>query len=48
MMQPIKDCRLRVVFVKNSIRMTPTAAKGTENMTTKGSRRDSNWQAMTT
>lgn len=47
MMQPMKDCMLKVVFVRYSARITPNPASGTENMTTSGSRSDSNWHAMT-
>ena len=47
MMQPMKDWMLKVVSVKKSIRITPMAASGTENITTNGSRSDSYWQAIT-
>ncbi len=47
MMQPMYDCRLRVVFVRNRMTSTPVAATGTDIITTKGSRSDSYWQAST-
>lgn len=47
MMQPMNAWTLKVVPVMKSMRMTPTEAKGTENMTTKGYRTDSYSEAMT-
>jgi hypothetical protein len=38
---PIQVWTLKVVRVRNSMSSTPMAARGTENMTMNGSRRDS-------
>ena len=47
MMQPMYDCTLKVESVNKSIIMTPMAASGTENITTKGYRSDSYNEAIT-
>ena len=47
MMMPMNDVTLSVVFVRNSAQMTPIMPSGTENMMTKGSSSERNWEAMT-
>jgi hypothetical protein len=47
MRHPIADCRFRVVSVKTRVNRTPAAPRGTVSMTSRGSPRDSYWEAST-